>query len=241
MTTVVISQPMYFPWPGFLAQMALADVVIWLDDAQFSKGSFTNRVQVKTRSGCKWMTIPLHEKGAFRAIRDLEPAKPDWRDAHVGLLAQAFAQYPRQKAALDLFKAITGKGVLVDMMIASTEVMANEMAVMPAKSLRSSEMNLSGQSWQRVLDMVLAVGGTRYVTGHGALGYLDHEAFEAAGITVDYMDYHPKPWPQPFGDFTPFVTALDLLATVPGLEAATHLGPATLPWRDFKARQTSRQ
>jgi ethanolamine ammonia-lyase large subunit len=26
MTTVVISQPMYFPWPGFMAQMALADI-----------------------------------------------------------------------------------------------------------------------------------------------------------------------------------------------------------------------
>ena len=29
MTTVVISQPMYFPWPGFLAQLAIADVVVW--------------------------------------------------------------------------------------------------------------------------------------------------------------------------------------------------------------------
>lgn len=46
MARVVISQPMYFPWFGFMAQMSLADVFIWLDDAQFSKGSFTNRVQV---------------------------------------------------------------------------------------------------------------------------------------------------------------------------------------------------
>jgi hypothetical protein len=32
----------------------------------------------------------------------------------------------------------------------------------------------------RPLDLVLSVGGTRYVTGHGAADYLDHEAFEAA-------------------------------------------------------------
>ena len=40
---VVISQPMYFPWVGFLSQISMASTIIWLDDVQFSKGSFTNR------------------------------------------------------------------------------------------------------------------------------------------------------------------------------------------------------
>ena len=69
MTTVMISQPMYFPWAGFIAQMALADVMIWLDDVQFSKGSFTNRIQVKTASGpIKWMSIPLEGKGSGKIL-----------------------------------------------------------------------------------------------------------------------------------------------------------------------------
>ncbi|MFT7595258.1 MAG: hypothetical protein ACI8R4_002586 [Paracoccaceae bacterium] len=58
MTRVVISQPMYFPWAGFLAQLALADVRIWLDDAQFSNGSFTNRVQVKPRPDTPELPCP---------------------------------------------------------------------------------------------------------------------------------------------------------------------------------------
>jgi len=78
MTRVVISQPMYFPWVGFIAQMALADVFIWLDDAQFSKGSFTNRIQVKLPDGRKWMSVPLEGKGAFQTIRDLHSARKDW-------------------------------------------------------------------------------------------------------------------------------------------------------------------
>ena len=48
MTTVVISQPMLFPWVGMFEQVALADVFVHYDDVQFSKGSFTNRVQLKT-------------------------------------------------------------------------------------------------------------------------------------------------------------------------------------------------
>ena len=57
---VVISQSMYFPWVGMLEQIRLADVFIHYDDVQFSKGSFSNRVQVKQPDGTSaWMTIPL--------------------------------------------------------------------------------------------------------------------------------------------------------------------------------------
>ena len=65
MTSVVISQPMLFPWPGLFEQLALADVYIYLDDAQFSKGSHTNRIQVKWRDTMKWMTIPPGRQGLF--------------------------------------------------------------------------------------------------------------------------------------------------------------------------------
>ena len=61
MKTVAISQPMYFPWAGMLEQMRLADVWVHLDDAQFSKGGFFNRVQIKTDQGTPWLTVPLAE------------------------------------------------------------------------------------------------------------------------------------------------------------------------------------
>ena len=59
MATVVITQPMLFPWPGFFEQLMLADTYIYLDDAQFSKGSFTNRIQLLRGAERCWMTIPL--------------------------------------------------------------------------------------------------------------------------------------------------------------------------------------
>ena len=48
MTVVVISQPMLFPWVGMFEQIRLADVYVHYTDVQFSKGSFVNRVQIKT-------------------------------------------------------------------------------------------------------------------------------------------------------------------------------------------------
>ena len=55
MKTVVISQPMYFPWIGIFEQIRLADVFVFYDDVQFTRG-FINRVQYKTPQGTGWIT-----------------------------------------------------------------------------------------------------------------------------------------------------------------------------------------
>ena len=73
MKTVVISQPMYFPWVGMLEQMALADVWVHLDDAQFSKGGFFNRVQIKTTDGTPWLTVPLAENKLGQPLNEIQP------------------------------------------------------------------------------------------------------------------------------------------------------------------------
>lgn len=235
MTRVVISQPMYFPWAGFMAQMALADVYIWLDDTQFSKGSFTNRVQVKTPNGIKWMSIPLKGKGSFRLIRELAPGRPDWHQTHKALLEQAFRGRPHAADAISLFEEVDFEAPLSDVLVASAEVQAEAIGVLPETRTTSTALAVEGRSWERVLGLVKAVGGTEYISGMGGLAYLDHEAFEAAGVSVSYMNYAPHPWPQDAAPFTPYVTGLDLVASVSRAPARDHLNPATLDWRTMKA------
>lgn len=235
MTTVVISQPMYFPWAGFMAQMALADVWIWLDDAQFSKGSFTNRVQVKLPSGRKWMTVPLHGTGSFQRILDLTASGQDWVSSHREMLVQSFRDTPHGAQALALFdETMAAPDTLCDRLIAGTEAQARAMGCLPLRIQRTSATGVEGSSSIRVLHLVQAAGGDHYVTGHGAFAYLDHAMLNAAGIAVSYMNYAPRPWSQTHGDFTPFVTGLDLLAAA-GPTAGSHLCPASVDWREFRS------
>ena len=101
---------------------------------------------------------------------------------------------------------------------------------------RSSELDIGGSGWPRVLEVVQHFGGDTYVTGHGARRYLDGEAFEAAGVEVRYMDYACTPYPQQHGDFTPYVSVLDLVANV-GEDAASA---TSRPARSTGARSTPR-
>ncbi|MFN3869433.1 MAG: WbqC family protein [Hyphomicrobiaceae bacterium] len=239
MTTVVISQPMYFPWAGFFEQMRLADIYVWLDDAQFSKGSFTNRVQVLMPgpSGLRqhWMTIPLSAKTA-KVICELAAKDDAWRISHRDLLAQSLQRMPHADRAMAIFAEAMAKDTVCDIVIASAEATARALQCLPRTIYRSSELAIPGKGSDRVLAMVRALGGTRYVTGHGAANYLDNDKFEAAGIAVEFMSYNVRPWDQRGATFTPYVTALDLIATQ-GDTASEHLRPATTSWLAFNASE----
>lgn len=238
MTAVVISQPMLFPWPGFFEQLMLADVYIYLDDAQFSKGSFTNRIQMKYGNDIRWMTIPLAGKGSFTKIADLRAADDSWKASHRALLRQSLQAAPYLNDALVIFDLVYSRPSLCDLLIASIEEPARYLGIgAKRKTAIASEMAVEGRSWQRVLDMVKHFGGTRYVTGHGALSYLDHEAFQVSGVAVDYMDYSRTPWPQNGETFTPYVSILDLIAHM-GPRAAQCLVPATTPWQALLKQET---
>mgnify|MGYP003120246578 FL=1 len=233
MTRVVISQPMYFPWVGFMAQMALADVMIWLDDAQFSKGSFTNRVQVRTADGIKWISVPLVNKGNRTLISDLKAADQTTAERHSSLLQASLSKAAFFGEAQDIFHRAWLKTSLVDTLIESAEGLARAVGLPERDTHRASSMDVAGTGSARVLDLVRAVGGSRYITGHGARNYLDHQSFDDAGVEVEYMKYQPLAWPQGHGAFTPYVTTLDLVAQVPGAHRRAHLAPQTVGWRVF--------
>jgi hypothetical protein len=238
MTTVVISQPMLFPWPGFFEQLMLADSYIYLDDTQFSKGSFTNRIQLLRGNDRCWMTIPLAGKGSFQKISELVSAGDDWKTGHRALLCQSLIGATYIDDALSIFDKVYSHSTLLDLLIASIEEPARYMGIGTNRKIaRSSGMGVEGASWRRVLDIVLHTGGSRYLTGHGAANYLDHGAFADHGVQVEYMDYSRTHWPQPGAFFTPYVSVLDLIART-GPEARNYLIPATISWQDFLREET---
>lgn len=237
MTRVVISQPMLFPWVGLFEQIRAADVYVHYDDVQFSKGSFTNRVQIKTARGPRWLTVPVRVSlgQTIAEVRIDHGDRGDWRHRHLALLEEAFAGAPFAADALDLARGVYGRDdeSLNELAIAGMEAVLAYFELAPGlRILRSSALDVPGKSWPRVLDVVRRLGGDVYVTGHGARHYLDHEAFEAAGVRVEYLDYQKRAYPQLHGPFTPYVSVLDLIANT-GRAGRHVIASGTKPWREF--------
>lgn len=233
---VVISQSMLFPWVGLLAQVRLARVFVHYDDVQFSKGSFVNRVQLKTARGVEWLTVPLQGHRLGQRIDEVRIApRAAWLPRHLDLLARSLGDAPHAADALALAHGVydAGHERLSDLARASMMALVRYFGLdADRRFVDAGELEVPGRSTDRVFGIVGALGGTCYVTGHGAARYLDHERFERAGIAVDYMDYRCEPWPQPHGAFTPYVSALDLVARL-GRAGGDRLALGTVPWRRF--------
>jgi len=236
---VVITQSMLFPWVGLLEQIHLADVLVHYDDVQFSKGSFTNRVQVKTPKGVEWMTVPLRDLKLGMVIDEVKTAPSElWWGKHMALLDRSFEGAPYAEDALMIAREVyeVDHPSIGHLARASMLLLGEYFGLLNNKRLMDvRELCIDGSGSQRVLNIVRAVGGTVYLTGHGARNYLDHEAFEQAGIQVQYMQYESHPYSQRWGEFTPFVTALDLVASH-GRDGQRFLSSSGVAWRKFLSR-----
>ena len=78
----------------------------------------------------------------------------------------------------------------------------------------SSDLGFTSKSSQKLLDVVEYFNGTNYLTGWGARNYIDYKIFEDKNIDIQYMDYQKEYYTQLYGEFTPFVSILDLIANV---------------------------
>jgi hypothetical protein len=233
---VVVSQSMLFPWVGMLEQVRLADVFVHYDDVQFSKGSYVNRVQVKTSQGVQWMTVPLRDIHLGQTIDEVTIAPmSQWRDKHLDLLARSFEGAPFASEAVELARSVYA----VEHTHLGPLARASLMAVIRYFGLDEGRhfvdvktTGIDGKSNDRVIAVARHFDAHEYITGHGAANYLDHERFEQAGIAVSYMEYRRLPYAQLHGDFTPYVSSLDLVANL-GRQGVHQICSETVGWREF--------
>jgi len=231
---IVISQPMFFPWVGLFEQIRLSDVYVHYDDVQFPQGrSFMSRVQIKTPAGIQWLTVPVkrEEKQSIKNVMIDDCQR--WREKHLKTLQFNYAKALFVDEMLSLVESIYSQDTLLlsELNIVAIEKIAEYFDI-KRSFLRSSDYSIQSSSSEKLLQLILHLNGTVYITGHGARNYLDHELFESNGIRVEYMDYQRTPYAQLHGDFNPHVSILDLIANV-GCAGVEFIHSPTKYWRDF--------
>lgn len=233
--TIVVSQPMFLPWYGLFEQVKLSNVFVHYDDIQLPQGrSFSNRVQLKTASGIVWLTAPI-ESSSRGLIKDTKFSEnTHWRKKHLSSFAQAFAKCPHKDIALGLLDKIysTQTAFLSEFNIFTLETIATFLGLTAEFCTSSDKFPSELHSTDRLVEITSKLKGTLYVTGHGAKNYLEYEKFEQKMIDVHFIKYDCTPYNQLFGDFTPYVTILDLIANT-GEDAQKYLTSQSVDRRSF--------
>ncbi len=212
----VILQPSYIPWRGFFHQIAKADVFVFLDNVQYDKRGWRNRNQIKTHHGLQWLTIPVLCKGAqTKHIPILQiPICWDrpWNHDHWLTLKSAYSKAPYFQNYAPLLEEFYQRHyeLLADFTIDITVALTRELGIDHTRFIRSSSLQTSEGKNERLLNIMRQIGGTHYISGPSAKGYLDEKMFHEAGFEVEYMVYDYPEYEQLYPPYEPYVSILDL-------------------------------
>lgn len=230
---IAVVQPSYIPWKGYFHLIQQADSFVFLDTVQYDKQGWRNRNQIKTPNGPAWLTIPVNAHGTYAGltIRDVKVHAKGWSNRHLQKLrlyyrkAPCFQEEfkwiePFLREADDRFNKISD----IDCFL--TKVIAEHIGIRETAFLKASDLPVkSSNPSERLVKIVQALGGTRYLSGPSAKAYLDTECFKAAGIAVEWMHYDYPEYPQLYPPFTHNVSILDLLFMTGSAHCAEHIWP----------------
>ena len=211
---VSIHQPDYISYLGYYYKISRADVFIFLDNCQFSNDNMHHWNRIKTPQGECRLKIPVVQHLGDRILDVQTRDALGWKEKHLKTIQMNYSRakyfndfYPRFRELL-----LTAYPNLAELNIAiNTEIVRR--FGLGARLLRASELPVETVREARVIDLVKAVGGDVYISGHGAKAYQVDEHFEAQGIRLVYTDYAPITYPQlwPAAGFLPYMSTLDYI------------------------------
>lgn len=212
MTAIAIHQPNYAPWLGYFYKMAQSDIFVFLDDVQFSKQSYINRVKIMGPQGARWLTLPI-TVSLGQAIDQVVPARDDWVRAHLDTLRGFYGKSAAFRGVWpdveELYQGLpTGNIAAINRNL--IEGVATKLGI-EVDLRQSSALETGGASGvERLVTLVrqLAPSGV-YISGSGGAKYQDAENFQAGGLTLSYLNFEHPHYDQGVGDFIPGLSIFD--------------------------------
>ena len=203
-----------------------------------------SRVDIKTKNGSQRLTVPLKKVHQEDLIRNVFCHKEgDWRKDQLRILESAYKQAPFFNEMMELATEIYDQSGnhLVDVTSTAIRKISEYYNLIPENNFYfSSTLGIVGKSTQRLFDIASYFGADIYLTGLGALRYMNFEIFEKGNIRVEFIDYAKTRYPQLHGDFNPYVSILDLIANT-GKDGIKYMNSRAVNYTEFIQTEAARE
>jgi hypothetical protein len=223
--TVAVLQSNYLPWKGYFDIIHDADLFIFYDDVQYTKNDWRNRNKVKVPGGTAWITVPVGT-GLDRRICDVEIRDQRWQVKHWKTFRQYYSGSPYYPDCAEFLRELYLErrwNLLSELNQHAIRTIARDFLGLKTRFADSRSYAPKGRRLARLLDVLRAVGASRYISGPSARTYVDAEAFGAAGIELEFKSYDGYPsYAQQHLPFDHSVTIVDLLCNA-GPAAAFYI------------------
>lgn len=215
MTRVGIIQSNYIPWCGYFDIIAHCDKFIFLDTVQYTKNDWRNRNRIKSAQGAQWLTIPCG-KDLSKRIEEVEVSVPNWAQKHWTTIIQNYSKADCFDAYaadfFDLYKQWNRTTHLSSINQQLITYICKAVLGFSCDFHSASDFSPASEKNERIVDLVLEVGGTEYISGPAARHYLKPENFTLHGLKLTFAKYPEYgPYKQRHGEFIGNLSVLDAI------------------------------
>lgn len=215
---VGIIQTNYIPFRGYFDFINSVDLFVFYDDILLSQGrSWRNRNRIKTPDGPKWLTVPLNREAQSRPkISEVRISyQRDWQRLHLKTLRHNYARSPFFNDLYDIMmECFRHKDDYLSKLNYRLIKSFCRYLGIGTNFVWSWEYNLKGNKTERLIDLLVQLNATHYLSGPAAADYIEPDLFLKAGIGLEYKTYDYLPYPQLFPPFEDNLSVIDLIANV---------------------------
>jgi len=232
MKRVAVLQSNYLPWKGYFDIIDQVDTFVFYDDVQYTKNDWRNRNIIRTAHGEQWLTVPVQASLSHR-ICDIALANCHWQRKHWATIRQAYSKAPfffAYEKWFEHFYLGSKWNSLSEANHTLIRYLSHSCFQITTHILDSRDFDLAGQKGDRLLDLLVQLNATHYLSGPAGKSYLNEAQFNRAGICLEYIDYsHYPEYESIYQPFKHEVSIIDLLFAV---------GPDSLDFIRPSARTT---
>ncbi len=209
---IAIHQPQYLPWLGYLDKIDKADVFVILDNVQFKKNEWQNRNRIKTAQGYQWITVPVLYRFPEKINEVRINNNENWGRKHLQAFITNYSKSPCYENYISFFEDIFSRNWerLVDINVEIIKFLITTLDL-KTRLVMASDLELREGPTERLIDICRTLGSHKYLAGKDGNKYMNLELFDKEGIEVIFQDFKHPEYNQLFGDFEPYMSAIDLL------------------------------
>jgi len=210
--TIAIHQPNYLPWMGYFYKIYQSDVFVFLDDVQFSNKGMHNYTYLKTPNGSLRLKYPVNQSFGDNINQVSTKDQMNWKKKHLDTITANYKRAPHFEEVFEYYRNILQEDYkdIVELNTAFIKLFANKLGI-TTQFICSSELNITSNRTEKIIDICKALDGNIYYSGTGAKAYQKNEDFDLQGVELRYSVFKPVEYPQLWKDFQSNVSALDYM------------------------------
>lgn len=209
---VAIHQPNYLPWMGYIDKISKVDIMVFLDDVQYSNEGGHNRNLIKTSNGMQFLTVPVEQHLGDKINQVKTKDELPWKKKHLKSIEMNYRRSPYFDEVYPIMETLLNQSYdNIAQMNAFIIMRWCSLFGIEAEFKWASDFPLESVREEKVIDICCLLNADCYLSGNGARAYQIDDHFTDRGIQLFYQEYVPIVYPQLWGNFVKNLSALDYI------------------------------